>query len=776
MQQHATHYRALVGFLFLALACTFPVVLDLGSALMGLGDTLLNSWILAWETHSLFGPDRVGFFDTNIFYPHRNTLAYSEFLIPQLLVAAPVMLWSGNPVLAHNVVLLLSLVITAMGAYLLAYRITRNRSASFAAGLILAFCPFMFSHLVHIQILFAGGIPLTFLFLFRWLESGKAFDAVMLGLFYAIQALANAYYAVYLAFFAGIVLLAQILRRRSWSSRRFWLQLILAALVAAVLMGPFYLRYIQLQQEMGFQRVLPPPTQPGAYLAAPAFNRLYGGLSRVLGSQEGYLFPGFVATALALIGIFQWARPSVTDMGSKASSSRDRSSSWWRFRVVDGLLIATATLSLLLAMGWSVDTRLGSLPLRITSMRNPLILLILFLAVRIWMQRRWPGHSRSWGLPTAGWTYPLLLLSAFVLSLGTAPYHLLYRWVPGFSSLRAIPRIHVMFMFALAIMAAQGTAFLLGRATGVRRRMLAVILPALILCEYFSAPLPVVAAPAPDEFPAVEQWIADQDRELVYVAYPLRISDNIHRLYYSTRHWRGMVNGFSGFIPPLYSELESRGRFVPDPQTVRALQDLGVDLLLIDTERYREPRRRRLRSNLAELSELEEIAVFDGTIVYRIRSGTPQPQPSASLRASLQPLNPSGFHLNASFDQESLNKILDGDQRTLWRSPMVPGEWIEIGLDEPQSVAALELDISGFPHDYPRGYRLETSVDGNQWQTLAQDPEFLPSITDFVHPNHFVLSFEWPPTRARYVRFVQTGEADRHPWTVVEMAILGPPS
>ena len=56
-------------------------------------------------------------FDANIYYPFRHTLAYSENLIGSALIAAPVLWLTGNPVLALNMVALLSCVLCGVGAY-----------------------------------------------------------------------------------------------------------------------------------------------------------------------------------------------------------------------------------------------------------------------------------------------------------------------------------------------------------------------------------------------------------------------------------------------------------------------------------------------------------------------------------------------------------------------------------------------------------------------------------------------------------------------------------
>jgi hypothetical protein len=270
--------------------------------------------------------------------------------------------------------------------------------------------------------------------------------------------------------------------------------------------------------------------------------------------------------------------------------------------------------------------------------------------------------------------------------------------------------------------------------------------------------------------------LARQDEDLVFVAYPLRISNNILYLYYSTRHWRKMVNGFSGFIPPLFREVMAKGRFFPSREAIRDFRDLGVDLIMVDTERYREKRLQRLQSTLGNSPDLQEIAVFDSTIVYRVKPRPSAAQPPTLSEIGLVPMSRADFSLRASSNVDSLSLAADGDRRTRWRSPMRRGEWLEIEWRETSAVAALQLDISGTPLDYPRGYRVESSEDGNRWDSVAQAQEFHPPILDFLEPNDFVLSFEWQPHRARFLRLVQTGESSAHPWSVAEVLVWFDPS
>ncbi len=774
MPQHSRHiWWVLTGFAAITLVLTWPIGAQLGSAVVDFGDPLLNSWILSWEAHSLGSLGKVSFFNTNIFHPHRNTLAYSEMLIPQLILAAPVNWWSGNPVLAHNLVLVASFIATAMGAYLLAFHFTHNVSASFAAGLIFAYSPFMFDHLAHVQVILAAGIPLAFLFLHRFFNGQRTADAVYFALSYAFQVLANAYYAVYLSFFAGLYLIIEVLRRKLWRQRRFWVQMGVAAAIITIMVAPFYLHYFQLKREMGFSRYMSPPAPVFTYLAAPATNHLYGELTRSLGRSEARRLPGLMAMALTVVALRSRVARRKSGVRRSPAPATAQRQSWRWVRILDGAIALVAILIALQALGLAIDTQLGPIRFSVRSMGNPSLILLILLTLRWWMSRRWPGRLPPVDLRLSRPTYPIILLAAFVLSLGTAPYLFLYRWVPGFGSLRAVPRIHVMFMLAVAILAAEGMVIVLRKLPRSRRRMAVAAILLVIGIEYLSAPIPVVSAPRQSEFPAVQQWLAEREDDPVVVAYPLRrLRDEWLRVYYSTAHRRRMINGYSGYIPPLYEELRSKERQIPNQEVVGDLQALGVDLVLIETAKLKARRLERLRSRLARLQGLELIEDFDGTLVYRVLRPFPDPPAPEGRERSTVPLDPESTTLRASSNSDLLSSALDGDRRTFWRAPMVPGEWIEVQWEELAPVVAVELEISGSPLDYPRGVQIETSTDGRQWQTSLTRSDYHPPILGFLQPNDFRLRFEFADTGARFVRVTQTGASSDHPWTVVELSVL----
>src|SRR5512142_2188895 len=119
---------ALGVFLALTLVMTNPLVLHLASAVEDKRDALLNTWIIAWVGHSLL-TDPLHLFNTNIFYPYPNTLAFSETLLPQGLLVLPINLASGNTILGYNSVLLFSFWLAAYAMYLFVYDLTWHRGA-----------------------------------------------------------------------------------------------------------------------------------------------------------------------------------------------------------------------------------------------------------------------------------------------------------------------------------------------------------------------------------------------------------------------------------------------------------------------------------------------------------------------------------------------------------------------------------------------------------------------------------------------------------------------
>src|SRR3990172_5752666 len=80
------------------------------------GDVRLIVRTLAWDNHAILSGVRA-LFDANIFYPASEALAYSEHLFGISLFTLPMYALTRNPVLAYNLIWILSYVLAAAAAH-----------------------------------------------------------------------------------------------------------------------------------------------------------------------------------------------------------------------------------------------------------------------------------------------------------------------------------------------------------------------------------------------------------------------------------------------------------------------------------------------------------------------------------------------------------------------------------------------------------------------------------------------------------------------------------
>ncbi len=186
----------------LAMAMTWPLVSDvrhLGRTRDVDADGQFSIWNVSWVARTLVA-DPVHLFDANIYYPHKRTLAYSEANLVEGMLAVPVYWLTRNPWATLNAVMLFAFASSYVGAYLLLRYLCGDPRAAGVAAILYAFCPFVFAHLSHIQLLMTAGIPLALLLVHRLADSPAAGRGIAVGAALAIQALACAYYGI----FAGL--------------------------------------------------------------------------------------------------------------------------------------------------------------------------------------------------------------------------------------------------------------------------------------------------------------------------------------------------------------------------------------------------------------------------------------------------------------------------------------------------------------------------------------------------------------------------------------------
>ncbi|WP_376789734.1 hypothetical protein [Thermoflexus sp.] len=298
---------------------TAPLIFRMADALpQDLGDPLLNTWILAWETRALV--ERPGaFFDAPIFYPHRGTLAYSEPLLGILPFAFPFILGTGIPALGYNMAFLFSFWIAALGMARLVRAWGGSRRAAFVAGWLFAAAPYRFAHLMHLQLLYAGWIPIAMAALIRYLRRPtwrRVFDLLLSLLLMMLS-------SWHLAVFGGLALAFLGL----WGLREQPLlppalkKMALVILLGGLLIGSIAVPYFRVAPELARHRDLQLAQEFAAWpidgLAAAPLLRILGPLTapfRIPGhtTHEVQLYPGLAPLLMAAIALRAssrgWAR------------------------------------------------------------------------------------------------------------------------------------------------------------------------------------------------------------------------------------------------------------------------------------------------------------------------------------------------------------------------------------------------------------------------------------------------------------------------------------
>ena len=304
-------------FLVLAVLSTWPWAVHLKNAVPDVVDTYEAAWRLFWGFHQTFHDPR-HLFDGNVFYPHRDTLAFSETLYGISVPLFPLFAAGVTPLAAYGVAILLGLALCGLAAYRLARTLGAPAAAAWVAGIAFAFAPYRLGQLNHLGSVWAFGLPLALEALVLFVRARTARRAAWLAVTLAFLGLTWVTWlllaAVPLA--ATAVLLAA--RERALSNPRLWLGGAAAVLVAAAALSPFLLAYERVARAEAFVRTADEAAffsgRPSNWLDVAANNRFWTALKPARMSGERRLCPGvfllFAAAAGALAGAWPGASPS----------------------------------------------------------------------------------------------------------------------------------------------------------------------------------------------------------------------------------------------------------------------------------------------------------------------------------------------------------------------------------------------------------------------------------------------------------------------------------
>ncbi len=658
----AGRYRGAAGAALLYTALTLLLVWPLsvepaGHAFSHSPDTKLYLWTLEWDAHA-FLHQPLSIFDANIYYPEPDTLAYSENLIGSAIFAAPVLWLTGNPVLALNLVTLLSCVLCAIGAWLLARRVGVGPAGALLCGLIFGFSPPRFLRIEQLHLAAIQWLPFCLAFLHAYLDEGRVRDLRLAAACFTLQALSSGHGTVFLVM-AVVGLLGY--RAALGEPVAFLRRVRDLGLAGAVLLTPaalLMLPYHAVQVGVGLRRSLGTldnwAINNASFFASPShlqqFVLAHAGLDWINRAARAYLFPGYLPLLLGAAALVPlWRRLPRSESGRTARA-------WRRIgAVLELLVVLLLAVSVAATVMAPVRIRIvGGLLLSIREVWRPWFWCGLAVLLRLAVLRRAPFDAAARlrrGLAVVqAWRqrhrrdatlfYALLTLLAVLLSVGP-PLSLwpsVY-WLPAFDFIRVPSRFTLLAILGLAVLAGIGFDRLTARLAAPRRSAVAVAAGVLLVAEFAAFPLHVEAYHV--EIPAIDRWLAGQPGRFAIAEVPEgdpRNEGDWERrqttfMLHSTAHWQKTVQGYSGFRPPDLAQLYVELINFPDDASLQHLTRLGVRDVVVHTDLYPAGEWPEVEKRIAAYGDRLVLEQVDGAgRVYRLRP------PTAGLAAtSVQP-------------------------------------------------------------------------------------------------------------------------------------------
>lgn len=785
---------ALALFALFTLIQLYPLSLHPAESLNDTGDCTLNTWILSWVQQAFFRAP-LHLFDANCFYPHPNSLSFSEHLFPQAMLSLPIRLISSNPVLCYSFVFFLAYLLNAYGMFLLVRHLTKNNGAALVCGTMFGFTTFLLNHITHLQMVSCWMIPFALLYLHKFFEEKTIKNSVLFAVFFTLQGLACIYHGLFFISILMIFIPCYFLltwRETKWSH---FVKLGIPMVFSFVVLFLFSLPYLSLFETFGFKRTLSHGADLIHYLGANPRNVIFGGLLTPLGASERYLFPGFAAIILG--GFFIIRKRNLYRFIPKF------------IRILLWTVVFIQVVFFVLSLftgGFTVKAGPVSFSAHNAAKQALIVMTVFFLVtlaafVVFLFKRQGPEdrENRHFFLYTS-LTFWALLLSfgkdfTFMgdkATLFPMPFTVFFNYVPGFKGIRVPSRYGVLVAFGLVVLAGYGIKFLWERIR--LRKFRPVLAAALILfinLESLSIPQRMRIIPVGEKVPPTYTWLAEQKGDFAVVDLPFLhpLGKESVFMYFSLFHRKNLVNGYSGYIPPATDYIRSTFAGFPSRACIDILRSLNVKYVIVH-KNFWDPetaarKLARLRNRFSgdlnlvvrhrySLDNPEQIfSGFGDDLVYEVTASAPY-APQIELE-QYDEIPPSRWRVEAGLNEKLLPKINDGDLETRWDTarPKTRGDYLVVLFDDPVELAKISLFLGPYSKDFAIDLKVEASMDGVEWKRVNYDYSHGDFTLELIHsPRSPVQNIILRRGQYKYFKITQLGNQKGFWWSVAELKVF----
>ena len=208
------HVSVLAAYALLTISLTYPIIFRLSTHLPGDGgDANVFAWNLWWIKKALTELRTNPYWTDYLFYPDGVSLVFHTLVPFNGLLGIPLQAFVSL-VAANNLIILVSFVLSAYGTYLLIRYLGTDPLPAFIGGIIFAFCPYKFAHLLgHFNLVSTEWLPFYILALLKLTDDSKRggiYPSLSCAVFLLLIALCDFYYLVYALIFTALVVVYRI--------------------------------------------------------------------------------------------------------------------------------------------------------------------------------------------------------------------------------------------------------------------------------------------------------------------------------------------------------------------------------------------------------------------------------------------------------------------------------------------------------------------------------------------------------------------------------------
>ncbi len=219
LRDQRQHLAVLILFVLLTLIISYPLPLRLNQLLIGKDiDDFINPWVDWWTHHVLTTQGEYLYYTDYLFYPNGVSLVFHSFSHVNTAVSLALQPLIGQPA-AYNVSMLLAYLISAFGMYLLIEHLTGSKVAGVLSGVAFAFNPYHVFESHHPVLMATQWIPLSLLFLIRWLREHRKWHLLLAALFFLLNALTSWHLMIFVSLWLVVFAIYHLIFERG---QAFW--------------------------------------------------------------------------------------------------------------------------------------------------------------------------------------------------------------------------------------------------------------------------------------------------------------------------------------------------------------------------------------------------------------------------------------------------------------------------------------------------------------------------------------------------------------------------